>query len=186
MPSKSEGIGALDYPNEEREALAKKSHSFKCSMCGVRCIDALPARPVGVENSRVAETASPYKVECDDVPRAAEPNKHEEETPHGEELGDQGQAGTSGGQGEGARDVDSVPVDPEVDSTRIVSIPGQADALGENRHGAAESLEGALAAAASRRRSETELLYVAYALGFLILLILARRLVWSVNDEVDL
>lgn len=36
MPSKSEGLGALDYPAEDRRALARKSLSFECPRCGAR------------------------------------------------------------------------------------------------------------------------------------------------------
>jgi hypothetical protein len=35
MPTKGEGaIGALDYTADERQALAKKSQSWKCDKCG--------------------------------------------------------------------------------------------------------------------------------------------------------
>jgi ubiquitin-conjugating enzyme E2 J1 len=39
MPSKSEGLGALDYPAEDRRALARKSFNFQCPRCGVRPAD---------------------------------------------------------------------------------------------------------------------------------------------------
>lgn len=35
MPTKGEGaIGALDFPPEERKALARKSQTWKCETCG--------------------------------------------------------------------------------------------------------------------------------------------------------
>lgn len=44
MPSKAEGVGALDYPDDERRRLARKSWSFRCPRCGVKPVDHLPPR----------------------------------------------------------------------------------------------------------------------------------------------
>uniref|UniRef100_A0A7S1XFM3 UBC core domain-containing protein n=1 Tax=Compsopogon caeruleus TaxID=31354 RepID=A0A7S1XFM3_9RHOD len=41
MPSKAEGIGALDYSADERRVLARRSWDFTCPMCKVRCKDIL-------------------------------------------------------------------------------------------------------------------------------------------------
>lgn len=42
MPSPAEGVGALDYPDDDRRRLAKRSHLFNCERCGSRPIDQLP------------------------------------------------------------------------------------------------------------------------------------------------
>ncbi|XP_065184652.1 ubiquitin-conjugating enzyme E2 J1-like [Sycon ciliatum] len=48
MPTKGEGaIGALDYTDQERVKLAKRSVNFVCPTCGLRGGDALPDRPEG-------------------------------------------------------------------------------------------------------------------------------------------
>lgn len=39
MPSKAEGVGALDYPDSDRKALARKSWHFQCQRCDVRPIE---------------------------------------------------------------------------------------------------------------------------------------------------
>lgn len=44
MPSKAEGVGALDYPEEDRRGLARKSHGFRCPGCGARPVEQLPPR----------------------------------------------------------------------------------------------------------------------------------------------
>lgn len=41
MPSKAEGVGALDYPEEDRRRLARKSWNFYCDRCGARPIEQL-------------------------------------------------------------------------------------------------------------------------------------------------
>lgn len=41
MPSKAEGVGALDYPDEDRRRLARKSWNFHCDRCGARPIEQL-------------------------------------------------------------------------------------------------------------------------------------------------
>lgn len=41
MPSKAEGVGALDYPDEDRRRLARKSWHFHCDRCGARPIEQL-------------------------------------------------------------------------------------------------------------------------------------------------
>ncbi|KAK1865989.1 hypothetical protein I4F81_008510 [Pyropia yezoensis] len=42
MPSKPTGLGALDYPDKERVALAKKSLSYECPRCGAAVAAQLP------------------------------------------------------------------------------------------------------------------------------------------------
>jgi len=42
MPSKAEGIGSLDYTDEERRRLAVRSLSYTCPTCGVKLSDVLP------------------------------------------------------------------------------------------------------------------------------------------------
>lgn len=44
MPSKAEGVGALDYPDEDRRGLARKSHGFRCERCGALPVEQLPPR----------------------------------------------------------------------------------------------------------------------------------------------
>lgn len=44
MPSKAEGVGALDYPDDDRRGLARKSHGFRCPRCGARPVQQLPPR----------------------------------------------------------------------------------------------------------------------------------------------
>lgn len=44
MPSKAEGVGALDYPDEDRRGLARKSHGFRCPRCGAKPVEQLPPR----------------------------------------------------------------------------------------------------------------------------------------------
>lgn len=48
MPSKAEGVGALDYPDSDRRRLARLSWSFRCKLCGVRPIEQLYV-PAAVE-----------------------------------------------------------------------------------------------------------------------------------------
>lgn len=43
MPTSADGLGALDYPDEDRKRLAKKSHLFKCNRCEVIPAQQLPA-----------------------------------------------------------------------------------------------------------------------------------------------
>ncbi|PXF43723.1 Ubiquitin-conjugating enzyme E2 J1 [Gracilariopsis chorda] len=42
MPSPAEGVGALDYPDDDRRRLARRSHLFHCGRCGSRPVDHLP------------------------------------------------------------------------------------------------------------------------------------------------
>lgn len=46
MPSKAEGVGALNYSDDHRRGLARKSLYFKCPRCGVRPVEQLPPREV--------------------------------------------------------------------------------------------------------------------------------------------
>jgi ubiquitin-conjugating enzyme E2 J1 len=63
MPSKSEGLGALDYPADDRRALARKSLSFECRRCGARPADqfpnAVPPHATGAEPSHAAAGGAP-------------------------------------------------------------------------------------------------------------------------------
>jgi len=47
MPSKPTGLGALDYPDNERKALAKKSLGYVCPRCGAAVATQLPPMAVG-------------------------------------------------------------------------------------------------------------------------------------------
>lgn len=54
MPSKAEGVGALDYPDEDRRGLARKSHGYRCDRCGARPVEQLPPRE---PNSTTSESS---------------------------------------------------------------------------------------------------------------------------------
>lgn len=56
MPSKPTGLGALDYPDKERVALAKKSLSYECPRCGAAVAAQLPplAAPPAAPTEAVA------------------------------------------------------------------------------------------------------------------------------------
>jgi len=56
MPSAEQGIGSLDYPAEERKRLARKSLGFKCNRCGVSCGDLFP--PPAVKSDDMSASAS--------------------------------------------------------------------------------------------------------------------------------
>lgn len=49
MPSRAEGVGALDYPNADRRRLAKLSGGWQCDRCGVVCGQVLQPVPEGME-----------------------------------------------------------------------------------------------------------------------------------------
>lgn len=58
MPSKAEGVGALDYPDEDRRGLARKSLHFKCPRCGVRPAEQLPPREVTTGSASSASSSA--------------------------------------------------------------------------------------------------------------------------------
>lgn len=75
MPSKPTGLGALDYPDKERVALAKKSLSYECPRCGAAVAAQLPplaAPPVAPAEAVAAATvAAPAATVAATVPAAA-------------------------------------------------------------------------------------------------------------------
>lgn len=58
MPSKSEGLGALDYPAEDRRVLARKSLSFACPRCGVRPAEQFPDHMTGSSAAQVPDAST--------------------------------------------------------------------------------------------------------------------------------
>eukprot|EP00003_Mantamonas_plastica_P024565 TRINITY_DN4597_c0_g1_i4.p1 TRINITY_DN4597_c0_g1~~TRINITY_DN4597_c0_g1_i4.p1 ORF type:complete len:625 (+),score=140.00 TRINITY_DN4597_c0_g1_i4:58-1875(+) len=52
MPDAVEGIGSVDYGEDERRRLAKESVNFECDVCGICVRDALPPIPQNVLESK--------------------------------------------------------------------------------------------------------------------------------------
>jgi ubiquitin-conjugating enzyme E2 J1 len=158
MPSKSEGLGALDYPAEDRRALARKSLSFECPRCGAR-----PALqfPSAQESAKSAATAA----DTVSTEAAAEGISSEGAT------SSQGDAQLSDEHGAAAapRDIgdDNVVHNRgEADAvTRDASAPGSGEPTSQQRRRQESS------------QQEKELLYLACAIAFAILAIIARRFV---------
>lgn len=64
MPSKAEGVGALDYPDEDRRGLARKSLHFKCPRCGVRPVEQLPPREIAGSSGSSGKSSVKQGKQC--------------------------------------------------------------------------------------------------------------------------
>lgn len=75
MPSKPTGLGALDYPDKERVALAKKSLSYVCPRCGAAVAAQLPplAAPPAVPTEALAAGTEAAGTEAAPVPTEVVP-----------------------------------------------------------------------------------------------------------------
>ncbi|GAB0490766.1 hypothetical protein MMPV_002004 [Pyropia vietnamensis] len=73
MPSKPTGLGALDYPDKERVALAKESLSYVCPRCGAAVATQLPplAAPPAAPTEAVAAATEAAPAPTEAAPTAA-------------------------------------------------------------------------------------------------------------------
>lgn len=108
MPSKAEGVGALDYPDEDRLRLARKSRFYKCPRCGAVPYEQLPPlKQAGSSSSKDSGASS-----SDDT-RSSQSNVNNEnldetrESPNDE----------SSLENESLEDTDSSAEDPNISGT---------------------------------------------------------------------
>jgi ubiquitin-conjugating enzyme E2 J1 len=186
MPSKAEGIGALDYSDAERRALARKSHSFNCSRCGAVPTEQLPnssqvtapsagmSRIPATESLPKSSSSSVESIPADVVATVAEDAREDAET----------QVTPNAGEPSGAASHEAEPLLTPVALT-ATQAPGHTDtasSVPSPGHSVVASAGGqprADMSAARRRSQEKELLYLAYAIAAAIVAIVGRRVFLS-------
>eukprot|EP00189_Rhodosorus_marinus_P010731 CAMPEP_0184740676 /NCGR_PEP_ID=MMETSP0315-20130426/3680_1 /TAXON_ID=101924 /ORGANISM="Rhodosorus marinus, Strain UTEX LB 2760" /LENGTH=304 /DNA_ID=CAMNT_0027210485 /DNA_START=160 /DNA_END=1074 /DNA_ORIENTATION=- len=174
MPTNSTGLGALQYPDDHRRQLAKASARWKCLACG--------AHPYGdimknafAETGGSSETTAPTMpsagiVDVEDSAMGEENATHELEGENEREA-EESLAQTMGQETVGAPVPSAVP-GPRPDAPRIPELHvGDVQAVVEGQH-----MHAVVAPApVEMADKETKLLYLAYALVFAIVAIMARR-----------
>ncbi|CAN8065023.1 unnamed protein product [Agarophyton chilense] len=189
MPSPAEGLGALDYPDEDRRRLAKKSHSFKCERCGMRPIEQLPPT-VGISGtsaSNILGTAS--SAASKPASLTAGQSSNVRSSPAGSStipssIGHERDVGES--SADGTSIAASTISEPRTSNGKETSVDGSASS-----HQAATSTSNTTFASAStgHRTRETathgdekELLYMAYAIVALMIAVIARRVLKTMAE----
>lgn len=183
MPSKADGVGALDYPDSDRAGLARKSVLFHCRRCGARPAEQLPPRAAASAAATQTETDSETQVESVESREEAAETDHDvasrEQAATGVETvaddvaaveGDVGNAaGAEDTEADGSRaaeeDAEEITaVEPAV-PREAVEIPASGGERMTEQNGNTGDVQ------------EKELLYVAYAIVFVMLAVVARRVV---------
>eukprot|EP00182_Erythrolobus_australicus_P001398 CAMPEP_0185832056 /NCGR_PEP_ID=MMETSP1353-20130828/1861_1 /TAXON_ID=1077150 /ORGANISM="Erythrolobus australicus, Strain CCMP3124" /LENGTH=309 /DNA_ID=CAMNT_0028530193 /DNA_START=6 /DNA_END=935 /DNA_ORIENTATION=- len=182
MPSKAEGIGALDYSDNERRVLASRSRDYVCPSCGVKLRDALPERadkegskqPSECVEEQLASTSAinegmqfSDKAPPEQDRLCAAPLQHSAENDL--KSSSPAKSSTAPHEASGVRDTRSAT--PAVLSTRQNR---ESEAAQRASTGEAQSFATTSAAVRSGE-SDAELKLVAYAIAALIIAIIARR-----------
>lgn len=196
MPSKSEGLGALDYPDDERRVLARKSRGFVCERCGVRPAEQFPGEAGGGAGGAAMEKA---KREAEELlagggARAGASGSASTTTIAGAGVGAAASAMAGATASAGAsksvaaateREVEKVAAPLETSATETPAIGAEALVSGSGSAVVAEPSVVRARASPGRTRApppseEKELLYLACAIVALIVGILMRRIVAAV------
>lgn len=178
MPTKSEGLGALDYPAEDRRALARKSLSFECPRCGARPALQFPPKPAETEKPEDAvEPTEP----TDHNPALATSNAPSSTSPADAKSGPSSVcAGASSSAGEGPQPVSSVTAnpasEPAVENSDVAATPAE-ESRAAGRTNVNSSSRSRSRSQLESPQQERELLYLACAIAFAIFAIIARRMV---------
>ncbi|KAA8497698.1 Ubiquitin-conjugating enzyme E2 J1 [Porphyridium purpureum] len=166
MPSKAEGLGSLNFPAEDRRALAAKSIAFQCPICGCKVKELFEDAPAAsctaagaVHENGGKEAAESASGTRDSKAAAAAPSDAEPSQPAT------------------IRD-DASSTAPE--SASLNARPNQPGVAEVQRH-SMNHAEPVLAQATND--SEKELKYAAYAVLFFIVAIIVRRVLKIV--EID-
>lgn len=171
MPSKPEGIGALDFPDEDRRVLAAKSLSYWCPRCCVRPAELLP--PLEAPSKPGASTDTPSSSRA-----SIQTDRQEDATLRRDENAESQPKETPEPPPE-APPADADDVHRQPSSTTVPSIANTSNSVSATGAGAIEAQR----ANHTRRREpnslsqERGLLLFAYALVVAIVSIVARRLV---------
>lgn len=168
MPSKSEGLGALDYSAEDRRALARKSLSFECPRCGASPVAQFPpdSKPVQPTDPAAAQTSNN---EPSSVPLL------------GAEEGSSSTCNReSSSVGEGSRKTPAGPiqqqqVEPAVEDATIAAPTAPEEPLVLTATTPNTSRSSRSRSQQESPQQEKELLYLACAIAFAIFAIIARR-----------
>ncbi|KAJ8908251.1 hypothetical protein NDN08_008342 [Rhodosorus marinus] len=177
MPTNSTGLGALQYPDDHRRQLAKASARWKCSACGTHPFGDI-MKNVVVETGGSSETTA-----------QTEPSTEVETVAVVEESAAGGEDATRAVEGENEREAEEYPAQTLGQTTVEAPVPsavpgprpeppqipelhvGDVQAVGEGQH-----IHAVVApATVELADKETKLLYLAYALVFAIIAIMARR-----------
>lgn len=195
MPSKSEGLGALDYPDEERRVLARKSRGFLCERCGARPAEQFPGEGGGGAGGAAMEKA---RREAEELlagggARAGGSGSGSWSTSAAAGAGAASMAGAAASAGASRSvaaatetEVEEVASPLETTATETPTVEAEAGVSGSGS-AAAVAEPSVVRARASPGRThapppseEKELLYLACAIAALIVGILARRIVAAV------
>lgn len=173
MPSAAEGLGALDFPDDERRRLAVRSHAFCCERCGARPVEQLPPAK---EGQRLGDGAGA---------KAAEAEAGETTAAVGSSSG----AGSAAQHAARATPAEDESVSTEVEAIAPAAGGASADAPGLSQRAPTESAASPPPARTRTRRTarrsrgaavdERGLLYAAYGIMALILVIFVRNVVRS-------
>lgn len=174
MPTKSEGLGALDYPAEDRRALARKSLSFECPRCGARPVVQFPPKPAESDDSGEPPEAADHNPTRGlgsepSIPSSPDAN-----------VGPPSLcAGASSSAGAGSRQVSSITAEQTTES--VVETPriaaGRAEEPRPEERTIVNSARSRSHLQGNSPQQEKELLYLACAIAFAIVAIVARRVV---------
>lgn len=179
MPSKPEGVGALDYPEDERRGLAKKSHTFYCARCETMPAQILPPR-------MPAQSESVPTVDDTEVETNPELPSPEEQTASSTDVPREAEETVVTQQSDTASSVNDPPVavqqtaeedevTPVIEGTRVDTVTNEVEPTAK--------VWGDLKPAQNKTSvQEPELLYVAYAIVAMMLAIVIRRVFKIVTE----
>jgi ubiquitin-conjugating enzyme E2 J1 len=174
MPSKSEGLGALDYPAEDRQNLARKSFGFQCPRCGVRPADQFKNYlQVGASSpeSRNESQASSSSTSEGPSEEASAPSQMVVAQKH---CGSASLPGTRGSEPPMVAQSDK---EVQPSAMRVPAPSGPDTPAVVPQSAVATAAPKQMSRNGSRRiGQEKELLYLAYAIAVAILAIIARRI----------
>mmetsp|Transcript_16620 Transcript_16620/g.36133 ORF Transcript_16620/g.36133 Transcript_16620/m.36133 type:complete len:295 (-) Transcript_16620:507-1391(-) len=168
MPSKAEGIGSLDYTDEERRRLAVRSLSYTCPTCGVKLSDVLPPQ------SHTSTPCAPPEIlsvsECSEI----SPRGDSIAAPVNDALRVQQTSGDMRADTAQEDDTkDHSTVDKAKNDEQVSQTPRKASRAEAPR----PSRAGETTAAAAAEGGDLELKIIAFTIIALIVAIVARRVI---------
>ncbi|KAI0561103.1 Ubiquitin-conjugating enzyme [Gracilaria domingensis] len=188
MPSPAEGLGSLDYPDEDRRRLAIKSHSFICDRCGARPIEQLPPLigTSGISEGNVLGTASSPNTQA--LSSTAGPSSA---TGSASAASSSTLTSPTDEPSSNSASNDSSTSASPTGTSQIPNGEGAATSTDINPQQSTSSANGTVAGPSSSarrvrerspRREEKELLYAAYAIVALMIAVIARRVVKTMTE----
>lgn len=182
MPSKAEGVGALDYPDEDRCRLARRSWHFQCERCGVRPIEQLVV-PEAV-SAKFPGAAKPLSDDADASPVAIA-SSPVVVSPTYSMLTEEGEPSSSTSEANSPVE-DPAPQAERTDPPRPADTPDSNVVFEDPSNDAVTRSAPVEPQAVTRAPTdevmrastqEPELLYLAYAIAVVIMAVIARRVI---------